>query len=254
MVSGHTDGDRLTNSTVSISRRQILCTTAAVTAGGLAGCSSNDTSESQDNGCGDEEITVGAPDGTTHCVRPVEADQSVSAYYAYDTNVSGSASTPDELATNNATVTFCYRDTTSDTLSLVVINGDARSTAGSGGAVPMTITGVSDAQWQVQDGRPGSGYGDLDPYQTDSGDLGDSESVIWGWDNNRTDGGAVGPLGESFDLTLTSQSEGSVGDQSRTRSGLNQWLFVDGADQSSPIELATIEEDSGDLSVTIRRG
>jgi|APHM01.1.fsa_nt_gi hypothetical protein len=235
--------------TVTLDRRRVLLGTGALTVGGLAGCLGGDGG---DESCSD--ITVEAPDGTTHCVEPVESDRSVQEYYGYARGPSDSAGTPDELEANDATVTFVYRNSDNGQQSLVSINGNARTTSDGGGNVAMAFEGVSGYRWQVKDGRPGSDTGDVDPYRTPDGEFSASESVIWGWLDERTDGGAFAPLGDSFDITATSLAEGSVGDTTQARVGLGRWLLVDGSDINSYVELATIGEDAGDLSVQVRAG
>ena len=229
---------------LEVDRRSALLGAGALTASGLAGCLGSG------NGC--EAITVEGPGETSHCVTPVESDRPVQEYYGYGRDAEDSASTSDGLAANDTTVTFVYRNSQNGQRSLVVINGDATTTSDGGGNVAMTFEGVSGYEWQVQDGPPGSGGGDADPYETPDGEFGSSESVIWGWDDDKTDGGVFGPLGDAFDVTAISLAEGSVGDQSQARTGLDGWLLVDGDDPGEYIELASIDENAGDLSARIR--
>lgn len=191
------------------------------------------------------------PAGSTICVEPVEADRSVAEYYGYDREPSDSSSTPDGLEREDAIVTFLYRNTATGDLSLVCLNGDATASSDGGGRAPMTFTGVSGTEWLVQDGQPGDGFGDQDPYETAEGPLGESESVIWGWDDSKTDGGAIGPLGESFDVGVVSDAEATVQDVTAAREGLDSWLFVDGGDIEEPIEIEAFTEETGDVSIRI---
>lgn len=211
----------------ALTRRRYLLTTVAGSVVGLTGCSGGDSGAPTEPDC--SAVTVEGPDGTSHCVTPVEGDRSIQEYYGYGRGGNDSASTPDELEQNDATVTFVYRNTGTGQRSLVTVNGDNTASSDGGGNVAMTFEGVDGYQWQVQDGPPGSGMGDADPYQTPEGEFGASESVIWGWNDNRTDSGAIGSLGDSFDITVKSLAEGSVGDQTQTRKGLDRWLLVDGA-------------------------
>jgi hypothetical protein len=229
----------------TVERRQVLAGTAASVVGGFAGCIGGSSGGDE---CNSGQVAVEDPDGTTHCVAPVESPQSVAEYYGYGSGQNDSASTPDGLATDDATVTFVYRNADTGDRSLVVINGDATATTDGGGRVAMTFEGVTGYEWQVQDGPSGSGAGDRDPYQTGDGEFGESESVVWGWDDSKTDGGAFGPLGDAFDVTAVHRAEGTVGDTTRARTGLERWLLVDGADLQSPVELATLTADTGDVS------
>lgn len=197
-------------------------------------------------------MAVETPDGETECVSPIESDRPVAEYYGYDRGPSDSSSTPDGLEEDDATVSFLYRNTETDAVSIVFLNGDAEeSSENGGGNAVMTFEGVSGYEWQVQDGRPGPGAGDADPYTTDSGEFGESESVIWGWNDGRTDGGAFGPLGNSFDVRVVHRVEGSVKDQTGERNGLDRWLFVSGDATDSPIELSSFGDGSGDISARV---
>ena len=234
-----------------VGRRQVLAGTAASVVGGFTGCIGGSSGGDE---CDSGQIAVEGPDGTTHCVAPVESPQSVTEYYGYGRGQNDSASTPDGLSAEDATVTFVYRNADTGDRSLVVINGDATETSDGGGRVAMTFEGVSGYEWQVQDGPPGSGVGDRDPYRTGDGEFGESESVVWGWNDGKTDGGAFGPLGDSFDITAIHRAEGTVGDTTQARTGLEKWVLVDGADLGSPTELAAITADTGDVSVQLSAG
>ncbi len=226
------------------SRRRLLVAAGSATA--LSGCLGV---FGGGGGCDAGEVTVEGPDGESRCVTPVESERSVAEFYGFDRGTIHSASLPEEFLVDNATVTFVYRDTSTDEYSLVVVNGDATSTSDGGGGVAMTVRGASDAQWQVKDGLPDSSFPDYDRYETASGAVGVSESVVWGWNDDRTDGGAVGPLGETFDLEVVHRAEGSVNGETQQRTGLDRWLLVDGADIASPIEVATFDGKTGDVTV-----
>ncbi len=234
-------------------RRRVLQGTVTAGVASTAGCVGG-TLGGGDGGCPDGQYTVEGPGDTSRCVVPVEGEQSVDQYYNFAGGVTDSASTPDELAAEDATVLFVYRDTANDERHLVVINGDARGNSDGGGRVAMTFEGVEGYEWRVQDGAPGTGSGDRDPYQTPNGALGASESVIWRWNDGRTDGGAIGPLGDSFDVTAIHRAQGSVGEVTQERTGLNRLLLVDGDDLGSYVELATIDGDTGDISVRLSSG
>lgn len=204
-------------------------------------------------GGGTSAITIHLPDGTTRTVQPVEGAQSVEDYYGYSSGPSDSANTPDGLEVEDATVTFVYQNTQTGDRSLVVINGDATDSSDGGGKAVFTFTGVSGAEWQVQDGPPGSGFGDFDPYETEEGPLGDAESVIWGWDDSKTDGGAIGPLGTAFEVSIVHRSEGTVRDRTEERTGLDEWLFVDGGALDDPLVVETFDGTVGDVTLDISK-
>jgi len=233
------------NRSERLRRRDLLAGTATAVVVGFAGCSGGGG-----GGCDSGEFTVTGPDDSSYCVAAVESDSSVVDYYGFNSSVTDSASTPDELAANDAAVTFVYENTSTGDRSLVMILGDGRTQSDGGGGVAATFEGISGYAWQVRDGPHGTGSGDRDPYQTPNGEFEASESVAWGWNDSRTDGGAFGPLGDSFEITATLRAEGTVGDVTRTRNGLDRWLFINGADLESPIELTGIGDD-GDISVEL---
>ena len=222
-------------------------------AAGLAGCSGGDEETETD----DEDtatttpsgtVTLELPDGSTRCIDPVEGDGAVADYYAFDADGNRSANVPAELMENDATVTFVYRNGSSGALHLVVVHGDPDSEAAADGAAPMTFEGVDGYEWQVQDGPPGQV-----PYSTPNGSFDGPETALWSWPSDRTDGGALGPLGEGFEVEATHLASGSVGDTTLERSGVDRWLFVDGSATGQPIEVATVG-DGQDVSIGLSAG
>jgi hypothetical protein len=125
---------------VAVNRRTVLAITAGVV--GIAGCIGGSSSE---NECPDTGIVVEDPDGTRHCVAPVESDQSVQAYYGGEET--REANTPAELAVNDATITAVYHGTSTGDRSLAVIHGDADATSDGGGAAVMAFEGVDGYEW-----------------------------------------------------------------------------------------------------------
>lgn len=238
-----------TRPTATVGRRAVLATAGVAGFAGCLGVLSGGGPNTQQ--CEDTGLALEAPDGSTHCVSPVESDRTVEEYYGYDGDSSDSANTPDDLSVEDATVTFVYRNAATGARSLVVVNGDATTSTDGGGGVALTFEGVAGYEWQVRDGPPGQGFGDFDPYGTEEGAFGSSESVLWGWGDDKTDGGAFGPLGESFDVDVVHRAEGTVGDQSKERSGVDRWLFLDGDDVETPVELATFDDDTGDVSARL---
>lgn len=223
-------------------------------AAGLAGCSGGgdgtDTAADTDTAATTPSGTVSLelPDGSTRCVDPVAGDEPVADYYAFDADGNRSANVPATLMENDTTVTFLYRNGSSGGLHLVVVHGDPDSEAAADGAAPMTFEGVDGAEWQVQDGPPSAV-----PYATPDGSFDGPETALWSWPADRTDGGALGPLGEDFEVEATHLASGSVGDTTLERSGVDRWLFVDGSATGDPIEVATFG-DGTDVSIGLSAG
>ncbi len=187
---------------------------------------------------GQPVFRVELPGGVRHPVAPVESDQSVSEYYGFDTTDDNSAALPDELSVADATVTFLYRNAATGDLSLVLAHDDPASATG--GAVAVTIDGASGAEWLVQDGPP-----ENDDYETPEGSFDGAESAAWSWPGDVTDGGAVGPLGGAFDLSVTHPASATVNGETTERSGIDRWLFVDGRAPEDPIEIAAFDDGTG---------
>jgi hypothetical protein len=201
--------------------------------------------ESPNSGCSDTGFLLGDPDGTLHCVAPIQGDQPVTEYYGFDTTTDKSAVLPDELMAQDATVTFVYRNTTTGDRSLVIVHDAPASDTG--GAAVMETFGTSGAEWLVQDDPP-----ENDDYATPDGSIDGVESAAWSWPGGVTDGGVIGPLGETFEVALTHRSQGVIDGASAERSGLDRWLFVDGANLSTPIELAAFaDDDPEDVSAAL---
>ena len=248
-------------------RREVLGTLSVAAGFMLAGCSSDligggdnngDGDSSGDNGetdtatpqCADTGIVVEDPDGSTHCVAAVESDQSIEEYYGHDTETQNSSTLVDGIEVADATISFVYRNTTTGDRSLVVVHDSPDG--GTGGDAVMTFQGIDGTEWLVKDDpEPRSSSEAYEvPGETDD----DSISAVWGWsgDTSLTDGGALGPLGESFDITLTHHQEGTARETTSSREGIDRWLFVDGADLDDPIELTEFtDETSGDTSIRL---
>jgi len=189
-------------------------------------------------------MAIELPDGSQWPVAPVESDGPVEAYYGFDTDNHNAAATPDGLERTDATVTFVHRNAETGERSLVIIHDHPASDAG--GAAVLTVEGASGAEWLVQDDTEAI-TPPQDRYETTDGAVGESESVAWKWNADRTDGGALGPLGGSFDVEITHRAGGTVVDQTRDRSGLDHWVFLDGRDPGNPIEIAAFDGTAGDV-------
>ena len=200
--------------------------------------------------CADTGIVVEGPDETIHCVAAVESDLSIEEYYGFDTETQNSSALVDGMEVTDATISFVYRNTATGDRSLVVVHDSPDG--GTGGAAVMTFQGVDGTEWLVKDDpEPRSSSEAYEvPGETDN----DSISAVWGWsgDTSLTDGGAIGPLDESFDITVTHHQEGTARETTSSRDRVDRWLFVDGADLDDPIELAEFtDENSGDKSIRV---
>jgi hypothetical protein len=197
---------------------------------------------------GGPDLRVAVPGGPQYALAPVEGDLPVSEYYGFDTETQDSAALLDELSIADATVTFVYRDRGTGTHSLVFVHDDPASETG--GAAVLTVAGADESEWLVQDGPPGN-----DAYETPDGSFDGPESAAWSWPGDVTDGGAVGPLGEAFDIDMTHLATGTVNGTTTERDGIDRWLFLDGRDPGSPIEIATFGDgESADITVRVFTG
>jgi len=241
-------------------RREVLGTLGVAVGTGLTGCLSDDDGNEGGDGtggndastppCADAEIIVEGPDETTHCVAAVESDQSIEEYYGFDTETQNSSALVGGIEVADATISFIYRNTVTDDRSLVVVHDSPDG--GTGGDAVMSFQGIDGTEWLVKDDpepRSASEVYEV-PGETDE----DSISAVWGWsgDSSLTDGGAIGPLEESFDITITHHQEGTAKETTSGRDGIDRWLFVNGADLDNPIELAEFTDDnSGDKSIRL---
>lgn len=225
----------------TLGRRKVLLGTVGSATIGLGGCVGSLTG----GGCG--TISAEGPDGSA-CVTVVEDERSIEDYYGFDTEVNNSSNVPDGLEARDATVTFVYRNETTGDRHLVVIHDHPEGETD--GAAAMTFEGVGGYRWTVQDDPPAENYNDR--YGTPEESFGASESVAWQWGNHRTDGGAIGPLDDSFDIDLIHQQEGTVGDVTVSRTNVDRWLVIDGADPDNPVELVDFTDGtSGDVSLRV---
>jgi len=241
-------------------RREVLGTLGVAVGTGLTGCLSDDDGNEGGDGtggndastppCADAEIIVEGPDETTHCVAAVESDQSIEEYYGFDTETQNSSALVGGIEVADATISFIYRNTVTGDRSLVVVHDSPDG--GTGGDAVMSFQGIDGTEWLVKDDpepRSASEVYEV-PGETDD----DSISAVWGWsgDSSLTDGGAIGPLDESFDITITHHQEGTAKETTSGRDGIDRWLFVNGADLDNPIELAEFTDDnSGDKSIRL---
>jgi len=193
------------------------------------------------------DLGIRLPDGSIQSVAPIEGDGTIAEFYGFDEEVPDSAGLPDDLTVADATVTFLYRNGSTGDLSLAVVHDDPSS--GNAGSAVLTYMGVSGYEWLVQDGPPGN-----DAYETPNEPLRDAETAAWTWPGDVTDGGAIGPLGESFAVDVTHRTGGTVNDTTVERSGIDRWLFVDGSDRENPIEVVDFTVEPRDVMLQVFTG
>ncbi len=144
-------------------------------------------------------------DAAVEHVDPLSMAEDAAAYYGLS-NYSGY---PAFGTVANKGFVWLYEDTTSGDISLgLIFNTEG---AGGEGSVAMSFSGMpATAFWEVQDDGPHS-----DTYEGMT-----SAQWHWWW---KTDGGMIGGLNGSWDITLTL----------RDSMGIDQWFFLDG-DPLSP--------------------
>jgi hypothetical protein len=208
-----------------LGRREMLATIGAGATIGTTGCSLLP---------GRSGFALEWADGASTCVAPIERAQPVTAFYQYDRAL-GRAS-PRDLWRAGRTVTFLYRNTATGSLSLFLVNGAPGSDRFGDGRAILTVEGAAGADWQLLDDPPASPDGG-DSYDRPHEPLDGSATIVWRWPNKETDGGVIGPLGEEFDVSLTHEPAGTVDGTTVPREGIGLWLFLDGADPGTPIEV-----------------
>ncbi len=131
---------------------------------------------------------------------PVRNAQDVVTFYNY-TNFQSNTG----LEVIGRSLLFIYEDTTSGSLSLVLIHSRAN---GGPGSVTLNFSGLPQGvQFQVQD----------DPDDTFTLNP-PTAQVIWNWQPGFNDGAALGPLPQSFEITITPQFS----------SGVTEWAALSG--------------------------
>jgi hypothetical protein len=154
------------------------------------------------------QYSISPSGGEAFCVTAVETDESVTEFYGYDTDDNDSRGGETGFEKADTASLFLHRDTTTDTLSLVFLHGS--SDESNLRRADYALTGFDGVSWLVKD-DPGS-Y-EYDSYSSSNGAL---TEVNWRWEGG-TDGGAVGPLGEEFDLTVLA-----------TTQEVSTWRVIDG--------------------------
>ncbi|HED03883.1 MAG TPA: PKD domain-containing protein [Candidatus Fraserbacteria bacterium] len=157
---------------------------------------------------------------------PVSSSGSVVDFYNYS-NFSAHSG----LEVEQQSILFIYRDPTSGQASLVIIHSkeDGNSPAGS---VTFDFSGLPPGvQWQVQD--------DADDSYTLNPPTG---QAIWNWQAGFTDGAVLGPLPDSFKITITPTFT----------AGINDWALVSG-DPTNP-QKTSIPSLTKAITITATKG
>lgn len=212
-------------------RRKLLAALGAGATAGTAGCSLLPWRSG---------IALEWGDGARTCVTPIERDGPVTEFYGYDPDP-GRASERDVWRVGR-TVTFLYRNTATDTRSLVVASGVPHTDRIGNGRVIVTVEGAEGTNWQLLDDPPDHPDGN-DHYDRPGDPLDGTETVVWQYPSVETDGGVIGPLGKTFDVSLTHEPSGRVDGTTVDRDGIGVWLFLDGADPETPIEVGRFTDD-----------
>lgn len=151
---------------------------------------------------------VETSDGEQICLSPIEGTENVSAFYGQETTENDSRSGETGLEEPETASLFLYRDTTSGNLSLVFLHGSPNES--NLRRADYNLSGFAGLSWIVKD-DPGSFP--YDSYETDNGSL---TAVNWRWQSG-FDGGAVGPLGDRFNLSVDA-----------TTQEVNTWRLLNG--------------------------
>jgi len=123
-------------------------------------------------------------------ITPLEGPGSAIDYYNFTDNQSNTG-----LEEANTAVFFLYQDSTSGTTSLFVLLGGANGIAG---ATTVALSGVpAGADFTVKDDE--LDFRDVWELTPPTG------SVTWVWDDTKSDGMVLGPLGRDFEISLFPQ-------------------------------------------------
>lgn len=167
---------------------------ATATVVGAAGCQ-------QSSGDGDaptEGYLIEPDGGEQFCVTAFETEENVSDFYGYNTGDNDSRGGETGFEKAETASLLLHRDTAEGRLSLVFLHGSADESDLR--RADYTLSGFEGMSWLVKD-DPGS-Y----PYDSYASTEGTPTGVNWRWQGG-TDGGAIGPLGEEFDLSVSATTQ-----------------------------------------------
>ncbi len=136
---------------------------------------------------------------------PVSKAQDVAGFYNY---ANFQSNTAEGLEANERSLLFVYEDTVTGSMSLVVIH--SRAGGVSGGSVIFSFSGLPQGvQFQVQD-DPDDTYSLTPP----------TAQVTSTWQPGFNDGYAIGPLSQTFEITITPQFNSGITDWAALSGGL----------------------------------
>jgi hypothetical protein len=147
---------------------------------------------------GQEAATAGTylvetSDGEQFCVSAIESAENVSQFYGQQTVANDSRGGDTGLEKPETASLFLHQDTTSGNLSLVFLHGSPNETELR--RADYRLSGFEGLSWLVKDDPESFPY---DSYASENGTL---TGVNWRWERG-FDGGAVGPLGDQFNLSI----------------------------------------------------
>jgi len=174
---------------------------ASIAVGAAAGAP--ETTNATDRG-----YPVETSGGEQFCVTPVEGAENVSQFYGYKTSAEDSRGGETGFERAETASLLLYEDTTTGNLSLVFLQGSSNESDLR--RADYDLSGFEGLEWLVKDDPESFAY---DSYEFDNGTI---TGVNWRWQSG-TDGGAVGSLGDSFDLSIDA-----------TTQEVDTWRVIDG--------------------------
>jgi PGF-CTERM protein len=155
-----------------------------------------------------EGYVVETSDGGEFCLSPVEGTENVSQFYGYRSDSSDSRGGETGFEEARTASLFLYRSAQTGNLSLVFLHGSANESELR--RADYSLSGFEGASWVVQDDPGSFAY---DSYEFDGDAI---TGVNWRWESG-TDGGAIAPLGDEFDVSITA-----------TTQEVETWRVIDG--------------------------
>jgi hypothetical protein len=144
------------------------------------------------------EFVVTTSSGDQFCLSAIEGNDSVQRFYGYQGSGSDSRGGETGFEQAETATLLLYRSTSTGNLSLVFLHGSANESDLR--RAKYDLTGFEGANWLVQDDPesfPYDSYGFTDGAPT---------YAQWRWQGG-TDGGALGPLGDSVDVSVNASSQ-----------------------------------------------
>jgi len=171
-------------------------------------------------------------------ITPLEKAESVEDFYDY---WDYEAHTDPDIELRNQSLLFLYKNTNTGEVSLVIIHDDGEGTAGDGGVVEFTFSGLpASTDVSVED----------DP---EDDDYALNTTINWDWPDYRTDGGAFSNIGNQFTISIDPNFIQGMTDWKVATGNINDPTYVSIPDMEAPIEIttgATVPDAPGGLSGT----